>query len=253
MSGQNKMQVGEITLAIGEVTGRELTQTEKRISELEKEATCLSKTDLKRAIECLRESEKLKSQVGIGYSFKSYLRLPKFLHKDGKFDEAIVEFERLIEEAPSRAKRETPRQDYYSDSLFLLLCQPHEYNQLIQIYEAMSKVYRKEKMIDKADYYEKLSYDLEIKREKILEKADKARKKAWERRKNSTSRAKKSPSPRTQANSKAVITTQTLKDRKKAQAQATGEAMGVILGVILLIILIIFGLWLFWRIFSIFI
>lgn len=224
---------------------REPTKDEKKISDLEKEATRFLDSDIERAILCLREANYLKNQVGTSYPILSYARLAKFLYKAGRFTESIAEFEKLIEDTPNRVKRKIFRQDYYTDQVYKQLCKPMEYSELSVLYDEMAKIYKKEKLMDKADDCWKLSTKYEDKVENAHQKSQEARKNAWSntQQKNSTLNQQVIKSK------KSVTLEKRLAKRKKENA----EAWGMLIGFFLSIVILGFGVWIFWKVFSFFI
>lgn len=75
------------------------------ISDLNKQATQLKKTDIDQAIVCLRKANALLGGDTI-YPIATWLRLPLFLQQAGYFDEAMQEFETLLAEARARRTKE---------------------------------------------------------------------------------------------------------------------------------------------------
>lgn len=222
---------------------REPTKDEKKISELEKEATRLSNTNLDMAIVRLKEANYLKGHVDVIYPIQSYLRLPKYLYKNGQFSQAIAELEELIEQTPHMVRRSIFRQDYYSDELYELLCKPSELTHYYAIYELMAKFYRKEKMIDKAEYYETMVSNIESKNKGLSERVNKARKLAWEKhRQHPTTNGTQRPIAQTK------MTSQQLRKIEKANYD---NNVGMMIGSIIVLILMGgLGIWLVWKIFS---
>lgn len=79
----------------------------EKISELQRQATCHKDAkDWDSAIDCLRKSEQLTKEIDFGFSMATYLRLPLFLQKAGRFDDAMQEFERLLGKIDQRIKRQ---------------------------------------------------------------------------------------------------------------------------------------------------
>ncbi len=95
LSESNPKSNSDFNYAISIATG---DRAEQRISSLHREATDLkSKGDFERAIQCLREAEILKKDTKTIYPIKHSLRLPLFLQQSGNFDEAMFEFQKLID------------------------------------------------------------------------------------------------------------------------------------------------------------
>ncbi len=231
-----------------QIVRKEPNSDEKRISELEKEATALSSSNLEMAIVRLKEANYLKGQVSTTYPIQSYLRLPKYLYKNGQFSQAITELEKLIEQTPHMIRRSTFRQDYYSDELYELLCKPSELAHYCAIYELMAKFYRKEKMIDKAEYYETMASNAEFKIEGLSERANKARKLAWEKHRQHPTTKRLTTNNTQQPIVQAKMTSRQL--RKIEKANYDDDISMMIGGIIALILIGGLGIWLVWKIFS---
>ena len=127
-------------------------EIDEQISALNKQATQYSINDLNKAIECLEMVWKLIPQTNTNYGAKGYVRLPNFLQQAGRFNEAKIKFNDLLNMADHYAERMGQSHDlkeYYqpfSKELFLS-----------EIYDAMRIVYKREKLIADADHFKKLS------------------------------------------------------------------------------------------------
>lgn len=62
------------------------------------------------AISCLREARSRMQVSPVSYPIKTWLRLPLYLQKAGRFQEAVDEFRRLIDESEVRVARDYPHQ-----------------------------------------------------------------------------------------------------------------------------------------------
>lgn len=90
-----------------EVSVREKTASEAEASELVKEATQKHKEkNLSRAISCLREAYELMAKSSVSYPIETYLRLPLYLQQDGRYADAVAEFEKLINNTQANIGKE---------------------------------------------------------------------------------------------------------------------------------------------------
>jgi hypothetical protein len=71
---------------------------DKRVRELMKAATALSKTDPNAAVDTFREAAALVSQTVTDYSVDVFLRVPRYLQMAGRQGEAWAEFQRLLQD-----------------------------------------------------------------------------------------------------------------------------------------------------------
>jgi tetratricopeptide (TPR) repeat protein len=91
---------------------REKTADENRASDLLKEATAKKKAkDIDGAIRCLRQAYVLLEQSPIVYPIETYLRLPLYLQRAGRFEDAQREFQELLIGVDDRVAREFVHQD----------------------------------------------------------------------------------------------------------------------------------------------
>lgn len=130
---------------------RPKSKIEQRISDLGKQATQLSTTDMGQAIECLREVQILLPQAECSYSVETYLRLPKYLYKNKQYDDAILELQKLTDGLSERMLKETTRSPTDDDSYFQLKYNQNYHAQLVVIYELMLKFHTKENNIEQID------------------------------------------------------------------------------------------------------
>ncbi|MCX8016625.1 MAG: hypothetical protein N2690_01790 [Rhodocyclaceae bacterium] len=155
-----------------------------RVGELHKRATALSgEGRLSEAIDCLRMAQGImRANTSAAFAVQQWLRLPLFLQQAGLFDEAMAEFERLIEEADGRALSEHA---HLPDDI--ALCTAH--SRRARIYDKMRLACKRQKRADLEAHYEKLAHDEQ-------RKADAAQKKvlAWQKKKRTDwERAKNNP------------------------------------------------------------
>ena len=61
--------------------------------------------DWDQAISCLKKADARMQRSPVSYPVLAWLRLPLYLQKAGRFDEAVNEFDRLIRETPGRIAR----------------------------------------------------------------------------------------------------------------------------------------------------
>lgn len=130
---------------------RPKSEIEQRVSDLGKQATQLSTTDVEQAIACLREVQILLPQAECSYSVETYLRLPKYLYKNKQYDDAILELQKLIDGLSERMLEETTRSPTDDDSYFQLKYNKNYHGQLVVIYELMLKFHTKENNIEQID------------------------------------------------------------------------------------------------------
>lgn len=120
-------------------TSRPNTPAEDRVSELHRQATTYKNdANWDKAISCLREAEKLKYGVETSYSIKHALRLPLFLQQGGYFDEAMAEFQKLLDGTEDRVLSWLPKRNISSKTMLI-------HAELYQIYESMVTACKREK------------------------------------------------------------------------------------------------------------
>lgn len=80
------------------IASRPNTETEERIRQLHLSATKqVESGEFDKAIKNLSEAQELMPTVATEYPIQQYLRLPLTLQKAGRFDEAVSEFNRLLD------------------------------------------------------------------------------------------------------------------------------------------------------------
>ena len=90
----------------------EPTKGEQRAQELLKEATAKhDRKDFFGAIACLKEAYGLSRQSSVIHPAETYLRLPLYLQKAGRFDDAMKEFGALLDVISGRVLQEFDHQD----------------------------------------------------------------------------------------------------------------------------------------------
>ena len=134
-----------------EVSVREKTASEEKSSELLKEATQRKNDkDLGGAITCLREAYKLMAQSSISYPIETYLRLPLYLQQAGRYEESIIEFERLLRNSPDKIAKEFGYITKQKQKGFSAM-------ECAAIYDKMRLASQREKYFSHAVYYQLLS------------------------------------------------------------------------------------------------
>ena len=89
---------GETSIRIGDVVVRPRTEEEERIRELLKEATALKDADPDGVIDILRDAYALIASTNTAHTLETFLRLPLYLQKVGRSDEAWKEFNDLLDD-----------------------------------------------------------------------------------------------------------------------------------------------------------
>lgn len=72
-----------------------------------------------RAIACLRQANARMKVSPVSYPVQTWLRLPLYLQKAGRFDEATVEFTKLADETAGRIARAFPHQSKGKQQVFI--------------------------------------------------------------------------------------------------------------------------------------
>ena len=99
------------------------------------------------AIACLRKAKALVSSSGDGHTEQSLCRLPLFLQQAGHFDEALAEFQELLDNAETANQYEFGHQRKNVREKFLLL-------RLSRIYGHMITACKRQKRLDLLEIYE---------------------------------------------------------------------------------------------------
>lgn len=127
-------------------------ENDKKISELNKQATQLQYSDYNKAIECLEIVWKLIPNAMMNYGAKGYIRLPIFLQQVGRFEDAKQRFNELTHMAEHYAIQISQNHDL--KEYYYPFCKEHF---LSEVYDAMRIVYKRENLIEDADHFKKLS------------------------------------------------------------------------------------------------
>lgn len=156
------------------VYARPNSPAEEHFAALHREATQHKENgDWEKAIACLREAENLNPFMPV----KSAVRLPLFLQQAGHFDEAILEFQKLLDNTEDRVLNWLPKRNISSKKMLI-------HADLMHIYQSMHTACKREKLQEQANEYAELAEKHKAQHAKLL-KAEQARdtKKIAERRK----------------------------------------------------------------------
>ncbi|PHM18074.1 MAG: hypothetical protein CJD30_03685 [Sulfuricurvum sp. PD_MW2] len=124
-------------------------QEDKETDILHKQATVFSKNgDLDSAILTLYRVKERMLISNVFYTIDQWTRLPKFLQKAGKFNDAIIELNFLIEDVERR-------HFHYGKGLSKDDIKKSINYDLYGIYHAMSLIYKREKLFQESEEYEK--------------------------------------------------------------------------------------------------
>lgn len=136
---------------------------EQRIDALHREATeHKAHKEWNKAVACLREAERLKGNVSTVYPVKHSLRLPLFLQQAGRFDEAMREFQALLDDTESRVLRNLPKRNISSKTMLA-------HAEYAEIYTAMSTACKREKHMEQAEEYKDIAETHDKKHAHLLE------------------------------------------------------------------------------------
>lgn len=130
-------------------TFRPYTEIDQKIDDLHREATRHKKTDLEQAILCLKKAKRLMKEDD-GRLIDQWLRLPLFLQKAGRFDEAMLEFERILKNVRPRVIKQL---GFIQQPTRIDLCACSEY---FKIYDKMRLACEREKLPKRAIEYQLL-------------------------------------------------------------------------------------------------
>lgn len=118
----------------------------QRVATLQREAGKYKGENFPAAVTCLQEAAELMRQHPSYYPLERWLRLPMLLQQVGRFDEAIEEFHRLLNETDERVKHEVTRQSPAIRLKFVHL-------NYFQIYKKMSLACKRQKLVNQAKQY----------------------------------------------------------------------------------------------------
>ncbi len=137
-----------------------------RISVLHREATQLKDSgEWDKAIAALQEAQELMRKSDDIDTIERWLRLPIFLQQGGRFDEAMQEFNRLLDELNDRTAREFSHQPEF-------IQRGATHHQRAAIYNKMKVACKRQKLPEKAAKYEKLRDECLEKHQKYMEERD---------------------------------------------------------------------------------
>lgn len=139
---------------------RDYDAADERIDDLHREATTHKKTDLNKAIACLVDAKNLMYGKD-DRMIEQWLRLPLFLQQAGRFDEAMEQFEELLDMVRPRNER---RLSFLNNTTHveLAIC-----SDKMRIYDKMKLACKREKLTDKASFYAGLYDDCLALREEL--------------------------------------------------------------------------------------
>jgi len=123
---------------------------DERIAALHREATQHKNNNWEAAVTCLLEASELMRLHGGIYVMDRWTRLPVFLQQAGRFDEAMLEFERLLSEVESRVDAEFEHSKPIVKEKYVHL----NYQ---KIYDKMRMVCKRQKLTDKTIEYGRLA------------------------------------------------------------------------------------------------
>lgn len=160
---------------------------DKQISDLHKQATALdSENRIQDAIACLKEAQNLILSSTAIFPPETLCRLPVFLQRGGRFQEAIEEFNKLLDTIPARMLKTFTN---LPDEIALNFA----HGERAVIYNKMRVVYKREKLLEEASKFETLAAEERKKAEKALKLVDKyqaQRSRAFEKARLESKKAK---------------------------------------------------------------
>jgi tetratricopeptide (TPR) repeat protein len=120
------------------------------ISTLHKNATAYKNAgDIENAISLLYQAKLLANQNPISCPIDSWLRLPLFLQQAGRFNEAMAEFNDLLENPPITREKDSPLEPLVLEML--------THADMCAIYDKMRLACDRENRFKESEQYEKLS------------------------------------------------------------------------------------------------
>jgi tetratricopeptide (TPR) repeat protein len=122
-----------------------------KIAELHKEATRNKESNWDAAVACLQEAAQLMRERGGNYAIDRWTRLPVFLQQAGRYEEAMQEFQRLLDEVKPRVAKETELVTLPS------VRRKQVHLNFVHIYDKIRMVCKREKLLDKALEYKELA------------------------------------------------------------------------------------------------
>lgn len=142
------------------------SRSNSRISVLHREATQLKDSgEWDKAIAALQEAQELMRKSDEIHTIERWLRLPIFLQQGGRFDEAMQEFNRLLDELNDRTADEFDHQPEF-------IQRGATYHQRAAIYNKMKVACKRQKLPEEAAKYEKLRDEYYAKHEEYMKERD---------------------------------------------------------------------------------
>lgn len=125
--------------------------TSEKIAALHREATTYKEVNWPAAVTCLQRAVRLMRKHPGNYILDHWTRLPVFLQQAGRFEEAMQEFDRLLNEVEDRVKQESPddASAAWIEYIVNLNCQ--------KIYDKMRMVCKRQKRLNDVTRYRALS------------------------------------------------------------------------------------------------
>lgn len=122
----------------------EPTPAERAANEEVKRATQLSNEKRwDEAIETLRAALAVLARGNMSYPIKLYCRLPAYLQYAGRYDEAVTEFERLLDSVPARMDREMAHVSATERQRFSEICREDIHHEWVAVKKREEKRIRK--------------------------------------------------------------------------------------------------------------
>ncbi len=154
-------------------------EIEERISFLYKKATTCKKINWNQGVAYLQEMNALMKTSRVIYSAEYWTRLPVFLQSAGRFDEAMEEFERLLQEVEPRINKEM---GHCTPTAIRYFCHVN----VERIYDKMRMVCKRQKLTEETNKYAKLSEQemrTVLRLKKVVEKQEEKRLEKFRNRK----------------------------------------------------------------------
>ena len=153
------------------ITSSLIINRDEEIAALHREATRLKETgDWDGAVAGLREAQVRMRESSTSYPIETWVRLPLFLKQAGRFEEAMLEFSRQLDEIDGRIAKEFSHQPERFWSGFA-------YHPRAVIYDKMRVACKRQKLPEEAGKYEVLRDEYREKGEKFRTEFD-----AWNRK-----------------------------------------------------------------------
>lgn len=139
----------------------QVSPPDEELRRLNREATEAKKIkDWERAVVCLQLARERMRDSTCSHTLESWLRLPIFLQQAGRFDEAMAEFNLLIQDTKPRIDRELAHALPYARRFSIA-------SSLMRIYDKMRLACQREKLPRETERYAKMSEQQRDIREKL--------------------------------------------------------------------------------------